>query len=308
MSLYGYDKKTTPFLLSLMGEEGFYRFDAIAPSNQTRYSIPMYYTDANVSNWRYGFVHSHAIFARFSHAGYTTYWLSNQGKIGKWNDFITSVAEETDKQIFLNPNDYVEPKKDIALYTYLYRHDLPGKNRVFLIHLLGSHVDYKKRYDQTHALIKKACTPVEHYDNTIFYTDFVIGKLFAYFLSKKDKTLIVYLSDHGEIVDNDSYGHGRLPPYKKDEYEIPFVVYSTISNKCIEKLVSLNRKHYLNLENFNTILTYLCGITDKVQPSYSSKVLTVSPKHLYSYDTLPYFKKVTFRTKDYNHNYKNTRR
>jgi heptose-I-phosphate ethanolaminephosphotransferase len=292
MQVYGYPEKTTPFLSSQKGTKGFYCLNAIAPSNQTRYSIPMFYTDAHVNNWEDSFIHSTSIFKDFSHYGYTSYWLSNQGKIGKWNDFITCVANEAEHAYFFNQNDYIEPKKDIAIVSYLKTHTFATKKALFLLHLLGSHVDYAKRYENTHVLHKNASSILEQYDNTIFYTDYVLEKIFSYFKSLHEKILIVYLSDHGEVVSQNDHGHGHLPPFK-DEYDVPFILYSSIPNHRIDALSNMSQKHYINLENLNQIIPYISGISDTFEPSVSSHVFSVAPEHPFDYDTLPFFKTST---------------
>ncbi len=112
-----------------------------------------------------------------------------------------------------------------------------------MLHLIGSHADYEKRYPKENALYKKPSTIEQKYDNTIFYTNSIIQNIVAYFSSHfpKAKILYIYLSDHGVVVNKNRYGHGFLPPFR-DEYDTPFLIHSTAANKRIEKLYKENSK------------------------------------------------------------------
>ena len=80
-----------------------------------------------------------------------------------------------------------------------------------------------------------------------------------------------------------------MPPYK-DEYDIPFVIYSSVKNTKIDELYAKNKKGYFNLENLNYIIKYLSGITEDNNISYSSDVFAVQPKNIFDYNKLEYYK------------------
>ena len=70
---YGYNLKTTPFLSTLLKDKNSYKFNnVIAPTNQTRYSIPIYLTDATVENFD-NFMTSTSIISDFKIHGYKSY-------------------------------------------------------------------------------------------------------------------------------------------------------------------------------------------------------------------------------------------
>jgi len=295
MAIYGYDRNTTPFFSKLKNKDNFYIFNAISPANQTRYSIPILYTKATVQNFIQLFLHSKSILGYYGSYGYDTYWISNQTIAGKYNNNVVSVGREAYKYYFINRylhNDKSKP--DYVLISYLYKNHIKKVkkgNQLYVFHLMGSHFMYKYRYTKKHTLFKYPKNIVDKYDNTIFYTDYIIKNIFNYFLDKfpKDKILFIYISDHGEVVNNNLFGHGFLPPYK-DEYEIPFIIYSTIKNSRIDKLLIANKKHYLNLENFNYIIDYISGVSNDLNISYSNKIFAVSPSNLFNYDKLQFYK------------------
>lgn len=104
MTIYGYNKNTTPFLSSLKSKNNLYVFNAIAPTNQTRYSVPILHTNTNIHNFTKAFPHSKSIIGDFNTYGYKTYWISNQGAFGKYDTTIKSIAEEANVTYFSNRN------------------------------------------------------------------------------------------------------------------------------------------------------------------------------------------------------------
>jgi len=291
MSIYGYDQNTTPFFSSLQAKENFYLFNAIAPTNQTRYSVPILHTKANVENFTELFLHSKSNVGYYRDYGYKTYWISNQGRVGKQDTSISTMAQEANKSFFANLM-YPDAKPDQVLISYLNKHTVEHTNELYLFHLMGSHFKYIQRYTQEHVLFKNPINTKEEYDNTIFYTDYILKHIFGYFSKKflKDKMLFVYISDHGEVVDKDKFGHGFLPPYK-DEYNVPFVVYSNVHNDRLDILYNKNKKGYFNLENLNNMIDYVSGISNDLNISYSNKVFALDPKNKFDYNKLNFYKK-----------------
>jgi len=287
LALYGYHLNTTPFLSKLFKENKLYKFNAIAPSNQTRYSVPMIFTKANVSNWEYLYIHSKSIVSNFKELGYDTYWLSNQGKVGQHNSYITNIASESNHSIFFNKGNYKNAKNDIVIVDYLKNIKENRDKEMFVFHLIGSHSSYRKRYPKDKVLNKEPKNQVEEYDNSIYFTDYVIKNIIKKFDKKGVKVLVVYLSDHSEVVNlkDNLYGHGFLPAYKA-EYDIPFVVYSTVSNPRLDELYKANQKNIFNLENANSIIKYISYISDEPNISTSLDIFSVMPKYVTNYNKL----------------------
>jgi glucan phosphoethanolaminetransferase (alkaline phosphatase superfamily) len=279
---------TSPFLFSLINNKKAYQFNVIAPANQTRYAVPMIFTKANVNNWKYNFIHSESIVTDFKNINYKTYWISNQGHIGKHDDWITNIANEANVKIFFNSGDYSEAKSDDVINHYLDKLKTDNDNEMYVFHLIGSHFQYTSRYTNQHLLYKNPKKIIQEYKNTIYFTDYVIKNIFKHF-KNNGNILIVYLSDHGEVVNNSKHGHGFLPTYK-DEYEIPLVIYSNIKNDRIKKLYIQNKKHYFNTENMNSIIKYISFLSDDVNISTSSQIFSLNPKNKFNFDKLESYK------------------
>jgi heptose-I-phosphate ethanolaminephosphotransferase len=287
MSAYNYNKKTTPFFDSLLQNSQSFKYNVIAPTNQTRYSVPIDLTDATVNDFNLFFT-TKSIISIFKEYGYRTYWLSNQGKIGKHENYIATISNEADFTKIANLF-YSNAKYDDVLIEYLDKLNMDNTSKEFyLIHLMGSHASYKKRYPEEEALFKNSKNIIEQYDNTIFYTDILLQKIYNKF--KDSKLLFIYVSDHAEVVNINKYGHGYSPAYK-DEYEIPLVVYSSLKNNRLNKLKNLNRQSIFNMESFNKFIEYAVGIDKNISDiSTNSNVFTLDPVNIIDYNNLNRFK------------------
>jgi glucan phosphoethanolaminetransferase (alkaline phosphatase superfamily) len=290
MTIYGYNKRTTPYLSSLKAQNKLYVFNAIAPANQTKYSIPIFYTKASVHNYKNAFLHSHSILSDFKLNGYKTFWISNQGETGSTDTSVSSIAKEADMFHFKNPYTYSNAKPDKKILQYLSKILDHRSKEMYVLHLMGSHSKYTDRYTKNTRLFTNPKNLLEEYDNTIYYTDNIIKGIVNNF--KDQQVLIIYVSDHGEVIGKnkgEKHGHGFFPPYK-DEYDIPFVVYSNVENPRIDELYSKNKKGYFNLENLNYIIKYLSGISNDNNISYSNYVFALKPKNIFDYNKLKLYK------------------
>lgn len=286
MSIYDYKIKTTPFLASLKKLDKLYIFNAIAPSNQTMYSVPINLTKANVHNYLDLYLHSYSILSEFKVNNYTTYWISNQARVGKYDSITSAMANEANIQIFAN-SKHSDAKTDDVVLDYLDKFHKKQTKEMYLVHLMGSHSSYNKRYTEDLSIFKKAQNIDEEYDNSIYYTDYILSQIYNKF--KDEKLLLIYLSDHGEIINSQRHGHGFLPAYK-DEYDVPFVIYSSIKNPRLDELYKENKKGYFNLENFNYITNYISGISDENNISYSSNIFALEPKNIFNYNNIEFYK------------------
>ena len=190
MSIYGYSRPTTPFLESIDP----FVFDAISPGNQTRFSVPMMFTSATVSDFS-RFYQSPSIITRLKNCGFDTYWISNQGRAGRYETNITTIAMEADHTVFINNLGWQQAGYDGEVVKHLAEVEDtgPGKRAIF-VHLIGSHLAYDSRYPEDYAL-SPGVDVESHYDNSIFYTDHVLSEIYNTFRS--DDLLFVYSSDHG---------------------------------------------------------------------------------------------------------------
>ena len=293
MSLYGYAKKTTPFFDTLKKKGTFYNFHAISPGNKTRLALPMELTDANVNDFD-KFSHSVSLITDLKINEYKTYWLSNQSTSVRRESFLTSIAHESDYYYFENNEewDLVKSLDKILLKQLDNIKDKPLKEAYF-VHLMGSHIKYTARVEKDKTLFLNPKNIFQEYDNTIFYTDYILSEIYKRF--KGEKLLFVYFSDHGEVVSEEESGHGYSPPYK-DEYEIPFVIFSSLPNERLFELQKLNQEKIFNLESMTQSIKYVLGIENNISKISTATQVAVnkpgnsSKTNQFDYNKLKYFK------------------
>lgn len=286
MSIYNYPLNTTPFLNSLANQPHGFVFDnIIAPTNQTRYSIPIMLTDATVEHF-FDFITSKSLIGTFKEHGYKSYWFSNQYRKIKHDAYVDTIMNEAD---FIRTADFSTGQDsasfDMILVEHLEKINISNNEKqIFFLHLLGSHTSYKKRYPTNQTLFPNPKNVIEEYDNSIYYTDTVLEKIFNKF--KDSKFLFIYLSDHGELIDISKNGHGFIPPYK-DEYEIPLFIYSSDKNNKLEELQEINKNNIFNMESFNELVEYTTGIDGNITKiSNSTNVFAVDPTNIFNYKDL----------------------
>ena len=235
MSLYGYDVKNTPLLEGLEASGNLIKFsDTISPYGTTNQVLMrlLNFSDYESERKRAWF-RNLSIIDMFKLSGYRTFWISNQEAFGAHALSAKSAADRADAESFLSKSNLYETvriKPDGVLLPLINQAKAGQSERNFyVIHLIGSHMDYSLRYpegfgkfsaaDVKAKLTSKQKDVVAYYDNSVLYNDFVINEIFKIFSG--DDSLIVYLSDHGEnLYENGRLGHGMESRFT---YEIPLL-------------------------------------------------------------------------------------
>jgi heptose-I-phosphate ethanolaminephosphotransferase len=240
MSLYNYYRKTTPHLDNR--KDIVVYTDVVSPYSNTIGSLLTALTESNLDNKK-DYDKSISLIDIFHSLGYKTFWLSNQAPIGVWDNAIYNLAKTSDICVFVN-NAANTSFESTYLLTYDEKLFKPfqnslsdtAKNKFIVIHLMGSHSKYAKRYPQKFNKFNFANNNkgkiINEYDNSILYNDFVVDSLLNILKSycKNNSTVIstaIYFSDHGENVydENDNVGHDYADDLPKNNVEIPFIVW-----------------------------------------------------------------------------------
>ena len=239
MSLYGAARKTNP-LLEKRTDIIAYN-NVVAPYSNTINAVLSMLSQANLENKRAG-EQSVDIIDVFHAAGFKTYWISNQSPIGIWENVITVFAKKTDHFRFVNTtsNSSFEAILNVSYDDKLFQpfisalHEKVNK-KLIVLHLMGSHTAYSKRYPKEFDVFKGANSKEETiaaYDNSVLYNDFIVDSLFNAIqshLATRKNTLLsaVYLSDHGENVydELDKVGHDYAGTLPKANVEVPMLVW-----------------------------------------------------------------------------------
>lgn len=142
------------------------------------------------------------------------------------------------------------------------------KNKVLVVlHTSTSHGPlYNEKYPLQFETFKPVCTSVElakcspqelinAYDNTIIYTDYLLYRVIEDLKTLTDyKSAMLYVSDHGESLgEKNLYMHGiPMSIAPKEQYEIPFIIWTSDNSKGIKPLKSVNQGYV-----FHSVLNFL---------------------------------------------------
>lgn len=255
LSLYGYERKTSPRLSS---RNDILTFDNVVSANSnTLRSVLNFLTENNAEHHR-PIDSCINIFDVFNSSPYKTYWLSNQSPIGLWDNGVTNLAQNANVVTFVNINSSSSME---SFQTKSFDHNLfepfqsaigdDENHKLVFLHLLGCHTNYSKRYPESFALFEnsgdKRTRVINTYDNAIYYNDFIIDSIFSMLDSYTQhhtgvRVAAVYFSDHSENVydEGDYAGHDYSNKIPNANVEIPFILW-----------FSPSQREYLNEHNPN---------------------------------------------------------
>lgn len=264
-SLYGYQRDTNPRLSKTPGLVTF--SDVTTQSNTTHKSVPMLLSLASASNFERLF-HEKGILQAFREAGFHTVFLSNQRPNHSFIDFL---GEQADQWLFLKTGDANQAGHELAEApgkdgNYYDADLLPILDRILtrkrkkefiVLHTYGSHFNYMDRYPRqmahfqpdTHCEAKKENRPdlINAYDNTIRYTDLVLSGVIERLSRHGGMSAMLYTSDHGENIFDDSHKLFLHASPRASEYElhVPFLVWTSQSfqhqEPAVAQALSANR-------------------------------------------------------------------
>ena len=217
MSLYGYQRETTPNEAAERDNMLLYQ-NAYSPAAITNMSVPIVLSNIDINNYQKELKKlGDNIVNAANHSGYNTFWYSTQGGAHG----ITAIATYSKNKKFLNGYDE-------AVIPYLkeaLKDSSPKK--LIVLHINGSHPYACDKYPPKEAVWEGGID--ECYDNSIRYTDKIIGQIFE--LLKNKNSALVYFSDHGQIKENEIYKHGDY----REAVQVPYFVWFSPSVKTDKK-------------------------------------------------------------------------
>jgi heptose-I-phosphate ethanolaminephosphotransferase len=236
--LYGYERETTPNLSKIKDELVVFN-DVISPHTHTIASLEKMLTLGDYEHPDKKYLGN--VIDIISQADFKTYWISNQIPIGIYETQTTAIAKTASEVYFLNLGGEKEQLSyDEKVLPYVRK--VLGNNekkKFIVVHLLGTHVQYKNRYPKKYNVFSdnpktdywsdQAKETINHYDNAVLYNDYVVSEIINEVkkLNKKEAT-VFYLSDHGEEVYEtlDMAGHSEAIS-SKPMYLIPFIYWNS---------------------------------------------------------------------------------
>jgi len=259
MSLYEYDKDTTPNLRKIQKtDKNFMALKAISGGTFTDTSVPML---LNVEKQPNAISHiltnKTNLFKLAKDNEYKTHWISSQSNDGfsyirsymglKYiDDYIDSLKYGFDKYTSSLDNILLKELKNIDF----------NKRNFIVLNMVGSHEPYETR-------VKKTFKPfgsnnyLSNYCNTIAYTDLILSNIISFIKSKNKKIVFIFTSDHGQHVTKQSLGKGNLNDIR--DYKVPAIFYSHNIKVDTEISKILNTKGYNSHYNLGLITAYYLG-------------------------------------------------
>ncbi|HIP76334.1 MAG TPA: phosphoethanolamine transferase [Psychromonas hadalis] len=236
MSLYGYPLKTTPFLDSV---NGFFLDGYISTAPNTATSLPRTLVASSGIN----------IINLAKAANFETYWISNQGYMGVYDTAISKVAVQSDHINFLKHGEYNSSHHyDEELIPYFKRALLESniKNKVIVLHLMGSHPSFDRRVKKDHYHLKRK--ELSFYLSTYNETDQLLKNIYQDLQSTGKSFSLMYFSDHGLSNKNDRQDDVYLAHRadSKANYEIPFLRLSSDDTVRTFKKAKVSAFHFLS--------------------------------------------------------------
>ncbi|MFO7702074.1 MAG: sulfatase-like hydrolase/transferase [Psychroflexus maritimus] len=235
LTIYGYDRATTPFLTSLKPEINIYT-DVISNSAFTIGSLKKVLTYNHFQKDKEA-----TLVQLMNQAGFTTFWISNQRPVGPYESLVTKISKASHHVHYTNTAiaGSVTPHDEVILPYFEKALNNPAKKKFIIIHLLGSHLQYKDRYPKEFDVFhNKASNLVVNtdeavqkrntYDNSITYTDFMLKEIFKSLQTQKGEKNMLYFSDHGEeVYQTRSFaGHYEENP-SPPMFEVPFLFWTS---------------------------------------------------------------------------------
>jgi lipid A ethanolaminephosphotransferase len=254
-SLYGYHKNTNPLLAKV---SNLNIFDANSCSTYTTASVKCILEHTNTSEL-------YEILPNYLHRNQVeVIWRTTN-----WGEPPLHIQNIQNREWLLPFYKGIDSNYDEILVAGLKEQILASKKDKILIvlHTSTSHgPTYNKKYPPQFEMFKPVCNSVElakcsqqelinAYDNTIIYTDFILNQVIGELKTVENyNSTMIYVSDHGESLgEKNLYMHGVPMSFApKEQYEIPFIVWTSNNYKKLKPKKQLSQNHV-----FHSVLKFL---------------------------------------------------
>lgn len=289
-SLNGYDRETNPKLAS---REVLSFRDVSSCGTATAVSVPCMFQDLGRRNWNDQYSDNReGLLDVLQRAKINVLWRdNNSGCKGACNRVPSQDMSHASLAELCNTDECFDEVLLSGLQNYL---DQSTGNTVVVLHMKGSHgPSYYKRYPSAFERFTPVCRDNQldqcedgeirnAYDNTLLYTDHVLGLVIDMLKSNDSRfdTAMLYVSDHGESLgEKGVYLHGL--PYAMapvEQTQVPMVLWLSrqlaakrgISQPCMAKRTDVALSHD-NL--FHSVL----GLMDVQTAAYRDKMDLFKP-------------------------------
>jgi glucan phosphoethanolaminetransferase (alkaline phosphatase superfamily) len=239
-SVYGYQRRTTPYLERIKDEMILLRH-VTADANLTVLAVPMILTGVAPQQLAGTRLRGNLLDVA-KEGGYSTSWLVNQDI--QVSTAIGITPDHLDYPPEMQSDVFGRNVPDSELLG-AYRRELlrTGSPRFIGMHVMGSHWEYYRRYPpsfqrfgQAHQLNPLSIARsgqsvdqamVDSYDNSVLYTDWFLAQVIEAARQLRVPVTVTFIPDHGEslsALDQGFAGHGG-PEYSASQFQIPALVW-----------------------------------------------------------------------------------
>ena len=207
--LNGYTRNTTPLLSK---QKNIVSFNNIyTPLTYTAISVPQILTNKSVLDEdKQDFFSLYSVLRK---ANFSTKWLGNQTLEKSFKDIVYTNDSVQIIDQFRSVLSF-KKQKDMELLNFFSNNTYSAKNSITTLHMIGSHWYYGSRITKNFEYYKPTVQSkyvgsstkealINSYDNTILYLDYFLENLIERLKTSSKKTILIYLSDHGETLGED---------------------------------------------------------------------------------------------------------
>lgn len=217
LGINGYYRNTTPQLEEVNNLISF--SNVYTPLTSTGVSVPQILSNKSVFD-KSDSIKYFSIYSILNKVNFKTSWIGNQTPERSYSFFID---ENKDVDLIDQFHDVFsfQKKMDSEMLPFLESKIKNGTQKFITLHMIGSHWWYESRYskefreftpviDSKHIPTLSEEQLINSYDNTILYLDNFLSEAISIIKKPKSKTVLIYLSDHGEILgENGKWLHAQ---------------------------------------------------------------------------------------------------
>ena len=264
MSLYGYRKKTTPN--ADQQTKNMMVFDhAVSPAGITNLSVPLMLSSIHPDEFQHRYDKlSYNIINLANQSGYNTFWLSTQASARG----ITAMASMSKNKRWINGYDE-------AIIPELKNVVATNEDKFIVLHIMGSHPNPCNRLPANWNSEGMNC-----YDNSVKYTDYVLGEIFQ--MLKNADSVVLYVSDHGLKIQGDKLLHTD----SKESTQVPFFIWFSDKVPSVYRITGRETLQTQTTYVYPLIMKYMGLEPQKNYKSKENKYLNLEMKSM-DYSKLP---------------------
>ncbi|WP_341221575.1 phosphoethanolamine transferase [Polaribacter atrinae] len=208
LSLNGYTRKTTPLLAQ---QKNIISYKNIfTPLTYTAISVPQILTDKSIIDTTNT---ATSVYSVLNKADFKTEWIGNQSLEKSYKDIVDTNKKTRIIDQFHSVLSF-KKEKDLEILNNVDLTESFKGNKITTLHMIGSHWYYNSRFDKNFEQYKPMVSSkhvgsssktalINSYDNTILYLDSFLNTIIEDLKKSRKKTILIYLSDHGEILGED---------------------------------------------------------------------------------------------------------